>query len=73
MRSRQAELFDEILKTRLFDDVMDGWMTCDFSSFSTVLQSYQANERMIMAGFVQWNPVYRQKDCTLSRSGSWDR
>ena len=37
---------------------MDGWMTCDFMSFSTVFQSYQDNGQMIMKGSVQWNPVY---------------
>ena len=37
---------------------MDGWMICDFTSFSTVLQSYQDDGRMIMKGCVQWNTVY---------------
>ena len=37
---------------------MDGWMTCDFTSFSTVFQSYQDNGRMIMKDCVQWDPVY---------------
>ena len=32
---------------------MDGWMTCDVTSFSTVFQSYQDNERLIMKGCVQ--------------------
>ena len=27
---------------------MDGWMTCDFTSFSTVFQSYQDDGRLIM-------------------------
>ena len=27
---------------------VDGWMTCDFKSFSTVFQSYQGDERLIM-------------------------
>ena len=43
--------------------LMDGWMICDFTSFSTVLQSYQDDGRMIMKGCVQWNPVY----CCLQR------
>ena len=34
---------------------MDGWMTCDFTSFSTVFQSYQDDIWMIMKGCVQWN------------------
>ena len=35
---------------------MDGRMTCNFMSFSTVFQSYQDNRRVIMKGCVQWNP-----------------
>ena len=37
---------------------MDGWMTCDFTSFLTVFQSYQDDGWMIMKGCVQWNSVY---------------
>ena len=37
------------------DGWMDGWMTCDFTSFSTVFQSYQDDIWMIMKGCVQWN------------------
>ena len=37
--------------------VLDGWLTCDFASFSTVFQSYQDDERLIMKGCVQWNPI----------------
>ena len=40
---------------------MDGWMTCDFTSFSTVFQSYQDDGRMIMKGCVQWKPVTTEK------------
>ena len=29
-------------------------MTCDFTSFSTVFQSYQDDGRLIMKGCVQW-------------------
>ena len=28
----------------------DGWLTCDFTSFSTVFQSYQDDGRLIMKG-----------------------
>ena len=38
---------------------MDGWMTCDFMSFSTVFQSYQDDGRLIMKDCVQWNSVYQ--------------
>ena len=34
----------------------DGWLTYDFTSFSTVLQSYQEVGRVIIKGCVQWNP-----------------
>ena len=37
---------------------MDGWMTCDFTSFLTVFQLYQDDVGMIMRGCVQWNSVY---------------
>ena len=35
--------------------LMDGWMTCDFTSFITVFQSYQDDVRIVMKGCVQWN------------------
>ena len=28
---------------------MDGWMDCDFTFFSTVFQSYQDNERVLIS------------------------
>ena len=33
---------------------IDGWMICDFTSFSTVFQLYQDNGKSIMKGCVQW-------------------
>ena len=42
---------------------MDGWMTCSFTPFSAVLQSYQNDERIIMKDCVQWNPVYDETMC----------
>ena len=42
--------------------LMDGWMTCDFTSFLTVFQSYQDNVWMTLKGCVQWNSVYGCKD-----------
>ena len=50
-------LFRPYLRTALIFQ-MDGWMTCDFTSFLTVFQSYQDDVRMIMKGYVQWNSVY---------------
>ena len=38
--------------------LMDGWMTCDFTSFSTVFQLNQDDGRLIMKGCVQWSSVY---------------
>ena len=38
--------------------MMDGWMTCNFMSVSTVFQSYGDDGQMIMKGCVQRNPVY---------------
>ena len=38
-----------------------GRMTCDFTSFSTVFQSYQDNGRVIMKNCVQWNPFAIEK------------
>ena len=32
---------------------MDGWMTCDCTSFTTVFQSYKDDERLIMKAYVQ--------------------
>ena len=36
----------------------DGWVTCDFTSCLTVLQSYLDDGSVIMEGCVQWKPVY---------------
>ena len=38
--------------------VQDGWMTYDFTFFSTVFQSYQDDGRLIMKSCVQWSSVY---------------
>ena len=50
---------------------MDGWMTCDFTSFSTVFQSYQDDGRMIMKRCVQWSSVYIWEDFASSGDGTW--
>ena len=41
---------------------MDGWMTCCFTSFSTVFQPHQNNVWEILKSCVQWNLVYDRKD-----------
>ena len=48
----------------------DLWMTCNFTSFSTLFQSYQDNGLMIMKGCVQWNPIYDWKDPRLRRGSN---
>ena len=45
-------------KAPSYRHTIDGWITCDFTSFSTVFQSYQDDGQMIMKGCVQWNSVY---------------
>ena len=47
---------------------MYGWMTCDFTSFSTVFQSYQDEERLTkhVLGCLQWNSVYDWEDFASS-------
>ena len=37
---------------------VNGWITCDFMFVSTVFQSYEDDEQVIIKGCVQWNPVY---------------
>ena len=46
-----------ILPPILDSGSMDGWMICDYMSFSTVLQLYQDDGQLIMKGSVQWNPI----------------
>ena len=38
----------------LINPLMDGWITCHFTSFSTVFQSYQDSGSLIRKGCVQW-------------------
>ena len=52
---------------------MDGWMTCDVTSFLTVFQSYQDDGRMIMEGCMQWNLVYGWEDFASSGDRIQDR
>ena len=48
------EMHLQIVQTQ----IMDEWIICGFTPFSTVLKSYQDDGRMIMKGCVQKNPVY---------------
>ena len=43
------------------DGRIDGWMDCNFASFSTVFQPYQDDGRMIVKGCMQWNPFTVEK------------
>ena len=45
-------------------------MTCDFTSVSTVIQSYQDDGHVIRIGCMHWNPVYDRKDPRLRRSSN---
>ena len=54
--SIQIILLMRVVSLTLFG--LDGWMTCDFTSFLTVFQSYQEDVWMIMKGCVQWDSVY---------------
>ena len=37
--------------------MMDEWMDCSFTSFTTAFQSYQGNERVILKDCMQGKPV----------------
>ena len=50
---------------------MDGWMTCYFTSFLTVFQSYQDDVGTITKGCVQWNSIYGWEDFTSSEDRTW--
>ena len=52
----------------LIDGWMDGWTDgwMDDFLFSTVFLPYQDNERTIMKGCVQWNPLYGLEDFASS-------
>ena len=52
---------------------MDGWMTCNFTFFSTVFQLYQDDARMIMKGCVQPFMVERFQLERSSNSGPLDQ
>ena len=54
---RAIFFFQHLTFLRRAVKIMDRWMTCDFTSFSTVFQSYQDDFWMIMKGLVQWNVV----------------
>ena len=51
---------------------MDGWITCDFTSFSTVFQTYLDDDRLIIKGCVQLSPAYG-RDFSSSGAGTRDR
>ena len=57
-RTKKHQTCNDFITRWSFSDMVDGWLTCDFMSFSTVFQSYEDDERLIMKGCVQWNLVY---------------
>ena len=64
----------------LYTKLMDGWMTWDFTSFSTVtvFRSHHDYGRVIhvLKGYVQWNPLLRLSRFCLelgSNSGPVDQ
>ena len=53
------------------DGWIDGWMDCNFASFSTVhvYQLYQDDGWMIMKGCVQWDPKPVTAEINLPQAG----
>ena len=47
---RQIHVINGFVK--LVPEIMDGWTTCKFTSFSTVSQSFQKGNCVIMIGYV---------------------
>ena len=54
-----------LAKVIVRDWLMDGWMTWGFTYFSTVFQSYEDNDQVIIKGCMQGNPIYGCKDFHL--------
>ena len=52
---------------------LDGWTTCDSTSFLQVFQSYQDDRQMILKCCVQWNPVYGWEDFALNEAQTGNR
>ena len=64
---KASKLFTKLLVSKHeVRDLLDGWMTCDFTSFSTVFQLYQDDGRLIMIGCVHWSSVYGREDFASS-------
>ena len=53
----RRNLLSSILSMKTECQKRDGWMTCDFTCFLTIFQSYQDDVCMIMKGCVQGNSV----------------
>ena len=68
----QLAVISRSLKTGFYFPILvkqrgiDGWMSCHFSSFSTVFQSYHDDDRTIMKGCVQWNPEFLIGSCNVN-------
>ena len=53
------------------DPSFGGEMIYNLMSFSTVFQSYKDDERVIMKGCMQCNPVYCRKDFCLQKESNY--
>ena len=51
---------------------MNGWIICDFTSFSSVFEPHQDDGWVIIRDCVQWNPVYDLKDPLLKGARTRD-
>ena len=58
----QWEVFESLHLQRLYGQCfcisIDEWMTCNFTSFLKVFQSYQDDGRMKIKSCMQWDPAY---------------
>ena len=60
-KKKRALLTEVIYALKGFNIVTDGWITCNFTSFSKVFQSYQDNERWIMKTVCDGTPFMVEK------------
>ena len=49
---------------------MHGWISCGFTSLSTVFQSYKDDGRVSMKGTLQWSAVYVRKESRLQQDSN---
>ena len=75
--SSECDIFSKLhhFVFECLDGWLDGLITCNFTSFSAVFQSYQKSKWVTMKACVAGSPVYYEKDFCLqeSISGSLDQ